>query len=73
LAGLKDCLKSCILRCLEELGGEATMMQLQLCLLRRGIETFTDAGVMAIASVIGGLVRWGKVERVSKLRYRLKK
>jgi hypothetical protein len=72
LAGLKDCLKPCILKCFEELGGEATMSKLQYCLLRSGLETYTGAGVMAVARVLGGLARWGKVERISRFRYRLK-
>jgi hypothetical protein len=73
LAGLKDYLKPCILKCLEELGGEATMAQLQYCLMRHSIETYIGAGVMAISRVLGGLSRWGKVEKVKRFRYRLKK
>jgi hypothetical protein len=73
LAGLKSYLKPLIIKCLEEIGGEATMAQLQSCLLRHSIETYTDAGVMAIASVLGGLARLGKVEKVKKFHYRLKK
>jgi hypothetical protein len=39
----------------------------------RALETFTVAGVIAVASVIGGLASLGKVYKVSRLRYRLKK
>jgi hypothetical protein len=73
MPGLKNCLKPCILKCLEDLGGEATMSQIQRCLLGKGIETYTESAVMTVASVLGALARWGKVEKVGKFHYRLKK
>jgi hypothetical protein len=39
----------------------------------RALETFAVAGVIAAASVVGGLASLGKVDKVSRLSYRLKK